>query len=162
NVGPAKSAAPVGFQQLTIESEANEAIPIGLWYPTSTPPKEQPLALFSQVVAQAGIISGTHLSLVVISHGTGGSLASHYDTAHALAAAGFVVAALTHPGDNSQDQRLAGSRRDLIDRPRDVHRVLDYVLSEWVGHNRVDATRVGIFGFSLGGFTSLVAVGGAP
>jgi predicted dienelactone hydrolase len=104
-------AAKVGFQQLAIHNEANDALPVGLWYPTTTPPREQPLALFTQVVARNGVIGAAHLPLVVISHGTCGSLASHYDTAHALAAAGSVVAALTHPGDNAQDQRLAGSRR---------------------------------------------------
>jgi predicted dienelactone hydrolase len=51
--------------------------------------------------------------LVLISHGTGGSGASHYDTALALALAdeGFVVAALTHTGDNYMDRATQGIER---------------------------------------------------
>jgi predicted dienelactone hydrolase len=36
------------------------------------------------------------------------------------------------------------------------------MLGEWTGHGRIDANRVGIFGFSSGGFTALVAAGGVP
>lgn len=38
---------------------------------------------------------------IAMSHGTGGSLSSHIDTANALARAGFVVLAVTHIGDNT-------------------------------------------------------------
>jgi predicted dienelactone hydrolase len=41
---------------------------------------------------------------VVISHGNGGDDLTHIDTAMALANAGYVVAALTHTGDNPRDQ----------------------------------------------------------
>jgi predicted dienelactone hydrolase len=99
---------------------------------------------------------------VLISHGTGGSDASHYDTALALAGEGFVVAALTHTGDNYMDQSYIGNRKDLTDRPRQVSVVLNYMLTTWIQHERVDAGRVGMFGFSLGGFTTLVESGGIP
>jgi predicted dienelactone hydrolase len=73
-----------------------------------------------------------------------------------------VVAALTHTGDNDADQSYVGNRKDLIDRPRQVRVVLDWMLSSWSGHSSLNAARVGIFGFSLGGFTSLVEIGGTP
>ena len=98
----------------------------------------------------------------MISHGTGGSLSSHIDTANALARAGFVVLAVTHIGDNSQDQRYVGNRIDLIDRPRQIKAALDWILSSWPGRLNLNPRRVGVFGFSLGGFTSLVLVGGTP
>src|SRR5262249_1502024 len=120
------------------------------------------LGPFRQTVVPDGAITGTHLPLVLISHGTGGSNASHYDTALALAAEGFVVAALTHTGDNYMDQSYAGNRKDLTDRPRQVSVVLSYMLTGWTQHDRLDASRVGMFGFSLGGFTTLVEVGCIP
>src|SRR5262249_15002946 len=40
--------------------------------------------------------------------------------------------------------------------------VLDWILSGWVGRSSVDPRRIGIFGFSLGGFTALVLAGGTP
>ena len=64
------------------------------------PSGPQSLETFSQTVALGGAILGKGLLLVLISHGTSGSLSSHYDTALALAEAGFVVAALTYTGDN--------------------------------------------------------------
>lgn len=36
------------------------------------------------------------------------------------------------------------------------------MLDEWPSHARLDAARVGAFGFSNGGFTVLVAAGGTP
>src|SRR5215510_2632066 len=91
--------------------------------PFGTQASLQPLGLFQQAVAPKAALTGDRLPLVLISHGVGGSLASHYDTVLALAQAGFVVAAVTHTGDNSQDQSFVGNRRDLIDRPRQISRV---------------------------------------
>src|SRR5262249_16285335 len=67
-----------------------------------------------------------------------------------------------HTGDNSQDQSYVGNRRDLIDRPRQLSRVLDFMLSTWPDRMRLNPTRIGIFGFSLGGFAALVTIGGVP
>ena len=50
-------------------------------------------------------VTGAKLPLVVFSHGTIGWFGGHHDTAAALADAGFVVAAINHPGDNAKDPR---------------------------------------------------------
>ena len=44
-------------------------------------------------------VTGEKLPLIVMSHGRRGWFGGHHDTAAALADAGFVVAALNHPGD---------------------------------------------------------------
>ena len=36
------------------------------------------------------------------------------------------------------------------------------MLTTWTKHDHLDPGRVGIFGFSLGGFTALVEIGGVP
>ncbi len=156
------SFAAVGFEEATVPDSQGEAIEVGIWYPSNGQSSPHALGMFSQTVAVNSEVSGESLPLVLISHGTGGSLASHYDTAIALAGAGFVVVALTHTGDNYADQSYVGNRKDLIDRPRQVRVVLDWMLSSWGGHSSLNAGRVGIFGFSLGGFTSLVEIGGTP
>ncbi|WP_206309065.1 hypothetical protein, partial [Streptomyces sp. A1136] len=92
-------------------------------------------------------------------HGTGGSYLGHYDTAIALAEAGFVVAAVTHTGDNYADQSRS---LFILERPRHISRVIDYMLSGWSGHVQLDAQKIGMFGFSAGGFTTLVSIGGRP
>jgi len=117
---------------------------------------------FQQMVVHDSVVSGNRLPLVLISHGTGGSEGSHYDTALALAAEGFVVVALTHTGDNYRDQSYVGNRMNLTDGSRQVNVVLSYMLSTWTQHDRLDPARVGMFGFSLGGFTTLVEIGGIP
>ncbi len=107
-------------------------------------------------------VAGTRLPLVVVSHGTGGSFLGHHDTAATLADAGFVVAAISHPGDNFQDLSRQGYLSAFATRPVDMRRLIDYMLGAWPGHSRLDANRIGIFGFSRGGYTGLVAIGGIP
>ena len=152
----------VGFQQLSVPDPPGKALSVAIWFPSVGKPVSVSVGPFQQMVVPDGAITGVGLPLVVISHGTGGSNASHYDTALALAAEGFVVAALTHTGDNYADQSYAGNRKDLTDRPRQVSVVLSYMLTTWTQHTRLDAGRVGMFGFSLGGFTTLVESGGIP
>jgi predicted dienelactone hydrolase len=158
-VAPAAWAGNVGFTELSIPDGANPPLVIGVWYPTDAPASVQPLLAFTQTVAPAGPVAGEHLPLIVMSHGTGGWYDGHYDTALALAHAGFVVASVSHTGDTFRDQSKAAY---VWLRPRQIHRLIDYMLADWPGHNRIDAGRVGMFGFSSGGFTTLVAVGGVP
>ncbi len=162
--GPA-FGGPVGFQRLTIADPADRPLELGIWYPSDAPATPQPLELYRQIVApDAPVAAGAaaRLPVVVISHGTGGSLGGHHDTALALAEAGFVVAAPTHTGDNFRDQSYAGTSRQMTERPRHVVRVVDYLLGEWPGRVRLDAARIGMFGFSAGAFTTLVALGARP
>ncbi len=155
----AEPARSVGFQHLSIADGDRPRIEVGVWYPTDAAAMPEPLELYTQTVAKDGPISGARLPLVVISHGNGGSYAGHYDTALALAKAGFVVATLTHTGDNYKDQSRA---TDMAERPRQLHVLTDYMLKSWSEHRFIDPNRVGAFGFSSGGFTVLVAAGGEP
>ncbi|WGM31039.1 dienelactone hydrolase [Brevundimonas sp. NIBR11] len=100
---------------------------------------------------------GSPHPLVVISHGNSGWYRGHADTAEALAEAGFVVAALTHPGDNYQDQSR-GLR--LTGRAPQLSALIDYMTDGWSGPVAVDAQRIGAFGFSAGGFTVTSIIGG--
>jgi predicted dienelactone hydrolase len=152
-------AGEVGFALVSVPNGEHPALQVGIWYPTEAPASPQSLELFSQTVAPDAAVAGHGLPLVVISHGNGGSLAGHYDTALALAHAGFVVAAPTHTGDNWRDQSRAVQ---VADRPQQLHAVIDYMLGAWPGHDRLDPARVGAFGFSAGGLTVLAAAGGTP
>jgi predicted dienelactone hydrolase len=152
-------AGSVGFETASAPVPGDKALAVTIWYPTDTPERPTPLALYSQSVAPGAAPSGKGHPLVVISHGTGGSNTDHYDTARALAAAGFVVAAPTHTGDTRGD-RSRSTR--ITERPAELSRVIDYMTHDWRGHDTVDATKVGAFGFSSGGFTVLGAIGGEP
>jgi len=152
-------ADKVGFTELRIANGADKPLVVGVWYPTDATAKPEPLELFSQTVALAAAPSGQHLPLIVMSHGTGGSYGEHYDTALALAKAGFVVAAVAHTGDTHDD--ISRNTR-ISDRPAHIHRLIDYMLTEWPAHGQIDPGRIGMFGFSSGGFTTLVSIGGVP
>jgi predicted dienelactone hydrolase len=152
----------VGFKQLTVQDPQDKPLDVGIWYPTDYRPGFSVIGLSPQRVASNGTVVGRNLPLIVVSHGTGGLLSSHSDTALALASAGFVVAAVTHTGDNAQDDAYVGTPRWLIDRPRHIHLLLDYMLNDWPARGQLDQAHIGIFGFSAGGFTALVSVGGVP
>jgi len=140
---PAEAQAPpdVGFETFMIPDGAGIPIEVGVWYPAESS------------------LGGVPLPLVVMSHGNGGVYNGHSDTAIALARAGFVAAALTHTGDNYRDMSRA---TDVAERPRQLRLLIDYMVAEWRSHGRIDAGRIGAFGFSSGGFTVLVAAGGEP
>jgi predicted dienelactone hydrolase len=154
--------AAVGFQQLSVPDPPGKALSVAVWFPSVGKPVSVSVGPFQQMVVPDGTISGMGLPVVLISHGTGGSDVSHYDTALALAEEGFVVVALTHTGDNYMDQNYAGNRKDLTDRPRQANAILNYMLTTWIQHERLNPARVGMFGFSLGGFTTLVEIDGIP
>lgn len=136
-----------------------DGIELGIWYPASGTAVHARIGLSGQdVVPDAPVPGGSH-PLIVLSHGTGGDFAGHVDTAVALARAGFVVAALTHPGDNWRDNRQA---THIEQRPPALSATITYMLQAWPGHAAVDPDRVGAFGFSAGGFTVLAAAGGRP
>lgn len=152
--------ASIGFQHLTIPDPQGPPIEVGVWYPAEAPPAPTQILLSQDLLAADAPVQGRRLPLVVMSHGLGGSFADHHDTAMALAEAGFVVAALTHTGDNWRDHSRAVGALD--ERPRQLKVLADYMLAAWSGHDRLDPARLGAFGFSSGGFTVLTAAGGEP
>jgi predicted dienelactone hydrolase len=155
----ATPALSAGFEQVMVPDPSGPPLEVGIWYPSQDTATSQRLGAFEQSVANGGAVVGRGLPLIVMSHGTGGSFEGHYDTALALAEAGFVVAAVTHTGDNYRDRTQVGR---LENRPRHIKVLIDYMLASWPHHDTIDPSRIGMFGFSAGGFTALVAIGGTP
>jgi predicted dienelactone hydrolase len=152
-------AADVGFEEVKIPNGDEPPLTAGVWYPTEAQATSHALGNFTQTVAPDAPIAGDRLPLIVISHGGGGWYGGQYDTALALAHAGFVAAAVSHAGDTYDDQSRV---LELWRRPAQLHRLVDYMVDDWRGHERLDASRIGAYGFSNGGFTVLVAAGGVP
>lgn len=156
-------AHAAGFRFIEVPANADGPILHGaVWTPCASPAG----AIVLGPVVIAGTrdcpVVGSGLPLVVVSHGTGGSFLGHHDTAAALADGGFIVAAISHPGDNFQDLSRQGHLSAFSTRPLDMKRLVDYMLSEWPGRSTLDADRIGFFGFSRGGYTGLAAVGAIP
>jgi predicted dienelactone hydrolase len=154
------AAGAAGFQQSAAPDPGHDPLPLAIWYPSDRPTQDANLVAFDMSVAtNAPVPAGAH-PLIVMSHGTGGMEFNSYDTAIALADAGFIVVAVRHTGDNYRDRSTSFSRQEWIDRPRHISRVIDFMLNTWPGHASVDAARIGIFGHSAGGTTSLLIAGG--
>lgn len=153
---------PVGFQTISVPDPKGPPLTVGIWYPTDAAERPMLLGLAVQWAAADSPVAGKALPLVVISHGQGGGLGSHVDTALALASAGFVVAAPMHTGDNFADQSDVGGPKWFVDRARHISLTIDYMLARWHGHASIDASRIGMFGFSAGGTTALLVIGGQP
>ncbi|MBD2450031.1 alpha/beta hydrolase [Nostoc sp. FACHB-152] len=108
--------------------------------------------------------------LIVISHGLASDRYALAYLAQHLASYGFAVAALDHPGSNSQrfQQYFAGlagppEPREFIDRPLDVKYVLDE-LQRLATVNaslkgKINFQQVGAIGHSFGGYTVLTLAG---
>ncbi|WP_247528617.1 alpha/beta fold hydrolase [Bradyrhizobium sp. 199] len=160
----ASPAEAAGIQLL----ESGPALSGAIWYPCAAEPTHVALgslsvgADFDLKGAKDCPVTGAKLPLVIFSHGRGGWFGQHHDTVETLADAGFVVAAINHPGDTYSDS----SRRDTLSvwasRPADVVRLLDFVLTDWKDRSVVDPAKVGFFGFSLGASTGLVLMGTKP
>src|ERR1700761_6528698 len=119
-------ATDVGFQAIAVPDGDEKPLSGGVWYPTDAVASPQPLGQASQTVALNAPIAGHDLPLVVISHGSGGWYGGHYDTALALARAGFVVAAVTHRDDSAADHTRASP---LWQRPVQLKRLTGYLLA---------------------------------
>jgi len=82
--------------------------------------------------------------------------------AQTLADAGFVAAAINHPGDTTADMSRSGDLSVFIERPTDIKRLIDFMIDASPAASRIDPSRIGFFGFSRGGYTGLVLIGGNP
>lgn len=111
--------------------------------------------------ANAAPIAGAK-PLVVISHGHGGSDLGQHDLAVYLARHGFVVATLQHPKDNFLDDRGNGTVSVEIGRPIQVKATITMLLHDPRWKTLIDPNRIGVAGFSSGGYTALMVVGAVP
>lgn len=143
-------------------SSAGPAIRLLVWTPCAEPPQEMDARGATFFVVPGCPVTGEKLPLIVMSHGRRGWFGGHHDTAAALADAGFVVAALNHPTDTMRDTSGTDSLSVLVERPADMKRLVDYMLEAWPDASRIDEKRIGLYGFSFGGYTGLVVIGGNP
>lgn len=159
----ATSRHGVGFAPITIHDPVNGGtMPGYVFYPTAQPSQvtwRGPYELHATPDAKP--IPGAK-PLVVISHGHGGSDLGHHDLAVYLANHGFVVATLQHPKDNFLDASGDGHPEVMVGRPIQVKATISMLLDDGRWKKLVDPARIGVAGFSNGGYTSLLAVGAVP
>jgi predicted dienelactone hydrolase len=153
-------AQAAGMRPVDIPADANgPAIRGAIWYPCTEPAGEVRLDIFTWKDCP---LLGDRLPLIVVSHGKGGNFAGHHDTDEMLADAGYIVAAISHPGDSSYDRSRSDDLSAFIERPQDIKRLIDFMLGASPFSAAIDRERVGFFGFSRGGYTGLVLTGANP
>lgn len=157
------SATAAGFKMVDVLADSNgPAIKVVVWYPSDDLPSPIKFGAFILRGAKDGTVRGHKLPLVVMTHGRGGSFVGNSDTAEYLADKGFVVASLNHPVDTASDKSRIGELSIYLQRPKDVSRVIDHMITAEPWSATIDSNRIGIFGFSRGGYTGLVNVGARP
>ena len=109
-----------------------------------------------RVIPDAPVADGAR-PLLLLSHGMFGNARNQAWLAEAMTQQGYIVAAIDHPGTTTFN-RDPDQRRMLWERPRDISRALDHILSD--EGLSVDPDRIYMAGHSLGGWTAVALAGG--
>jgi len=175
--GGAGSEAPVGRMQPRFvpagdynwRGATTKALVTSVWYPASAAaamtghfigPPGSPLFRLGTWMDRGPRAEGA-FPLILLSHGTGGSSEIMAWLGAGLASRGYVVAAVNHPGNNALDEPYTAEGFLLWwERARDVSTVLDFLLRDERFAPMIDRRRIGVAGFSLGGYTAIVLAGG--
>lgn len=156
------------------------SLPLEVWYPVDAADAFGPftgyslsgIATLTSDLAHenAAVSSAGGRPLVIFSHGSGGIAIQSVHLMEQLASHGFVVVAPSHTGNTQADSTAVpptsvSTAQALLDRVPDVTFVIDHMLGRdgTVGdpfYGRIDETKIGVAGHSLGGFTALAVKGG--
>jgi predicted dienelactone hydrolase len=156
-------AQGAGLRAIDIPADAGgPALKGAIWSPCSQPPGEVDFGKLILPGIKDCPLPGEKLPLIVVSHGRRGNFLGHIDTAQALADAGFIVAAINHPGDTGSDLSRTDDLSVYVSRPNDIKRLIDFMVGASAVASSVDRERIGLFGFSRGGYTALAVIGANP
>ncbi|CAK2086343.1 alpha/beta hydrolase family protein [Vibrio crassostreae] len=155
-------ASGVGFTQVTVNDDPNRPLNTAIWYPTRDTSGvaligDNPVFIGTQVIKYANIQPGT-FPVILLSHGYRGNWRNQNWLATKLASQGYIVAATDHPGTTSFDHSPKQAAK-WWERPRDVSRILDYLLSEAPWKQSASSDNVSAIGHSLGGWTVMQLAG---
>jgi predicted dienelactone hydrolase len=140
-----------------------------IWYPAAGDAREEPQWIGPPIVPfisagsaarNAAPAAGPRRPLIILSHGNGGTASQLAWLGTALAAHGFVVVAVNHPGNNAlEDYTVEGFSLRWL-RAVDLSAVIDAVLDDKTFGSQIDPARIGAAGHSLGGYTVIAVAGG--
>jgi predicted dienelactone hydrolase len=175
-VALAARAGPVGERHLKTtdataalrDADHRPDVRVTVWYPAAADaveeridlgPPGKPLFLIGAVAQNAAFADAKSRPVILFSHGFGGTARMMGWFGVPLARAGYVVIAVDHPGNNGMDKMTAAGAILWWDRAQDLRAALDAVKADPTIGPHLDLKRIGVSGFSAGGFTSLVSAG---
>jgi predicted dienelactone hydrolase len=140
-----------------------------IWYPAPPSAQEKPWLIGppdrpfldgGRVARDAALAPAPgKFPLILLSHGTGGTSGNMAWLGEALAAHGYIAAAVNHPGNNFADGYTVPGFTLWWLRARDLSAVLDGLFADPTFGPRIDKARIGAAGHSLGGYTALTLAG---
>ena len=169
-------AYPVGERHLQTvqptakprDAQQHDNLRITLWYPAAPTAEEQdltigppdnPLFFVGESAPDAAFADDQRRPVILLSHGFGGTARMMGWFGTVLAQQGYIVVAVDHPGNNGLDPMTVAGAVMFWERPGDLAAALARVRTDPDLYRHLDLSRVGVAGFSAGGFTSLVAAG---
>ena len=154
---------PAGYREFSIDMPHHDAPVEGaIWYPAA--PGGTPrlvgdnLVFYGTFAVEDAPVADDTFPVVVASHGLGGNFGALSWLTSGLASRGAVVISVNHPNSStwSFDFHLAHNHWT---RAWDMHRVLDFLLSDPMFDGHLDPDRVMATGFSYGGWTAMSLAG---
>lgn len=170
-------AAPVGeVHRVTSDlsaslrdAEHRPDVRVTIWYPAAASaiehevtigPPDKPTFDVGLVAPNAAFAPDeAQRPVILLSHGYGGTARIMGWFGIALARDGYIVVAADHPGNNGVDKMTVAGAVLSWDRAEDLRAALNVAEKDQTIGPHVDSSRVGVAGFSAGGFTTLVAAG---
>lgn len=153
----------VGEQTIVYtDSTRNRLIKTEIWYPTneidSTFEKKTELPFILNPTIRNAVFVKQYFPLILLSHGTGGNRFGLAWLAIALAKQGYIVVAPDHWG-NTYDNKIPEYFVRYWERPLDISFLITQILNDTSLSQYVDKEKIGVVGFSFGGYTSLALAG---
>ena len=149
-----------------VRNHGNGTLRITIWYPAAGTEREvdigpasDPIFIAGRVAARAPFADAARHPLILASHGFGGTARQLTWLGAPLARHGFIVAAVDHPGTNGIDGVTPEGAYAPWERAGDLKAALDFLLADPMLASHIDARRIGVAGFSLGGFTGALEAG---
>ena len=150
--------------------DPNHALATLIWYPAAADAQEKPKSLgppgrpyfdIGPVAVDAPLASAPEkFPLIALSHGFGATAANMAWLGRALAAHGYIAAAVNHPGNNAIDGSTVPGATLWWLRARDLSMVIDGMLKDPTFGPRIDTRQIGAAGHSAGGYTVIELAGG--
>ena len=152
------------------DAERSDQVRYTVWYPAQAGAKEAPITIgppgnplfeVGSSAADAPVAAG-RWPVLLLSHGNGGTARMMGWFGTAMARAGYVVVAVDHPGNNGMDAMTAAGSILMWNRADDLAAAWTAVQADSRFAAHVDPRRLGLVGYSAGGYTALVAAGIKP
>ena len=161
-----KATFRIGQKSVTFkDASKNRPLTTEIWYPTldTLTKKEQKTnqkKLFETIeTIPDATIANEKFPLLLISHGTGGNRFSLTWFIERMVKEGYVVVSLDHYG-NSTFNKIPREFVKWWERAIDMKYVLTQVLNDNEIGSKIDTSKIGGVGFSLGGYTNIALAGG--